>query len=61
MSAQVIRIRFPALSVAISVERPRRREGRPRASVPSEDALARLARHSRPIAETTPNLTKLQI
>jgi len=62
MSVQVLRIRFPALSVAISVERPRRRrEGRPRVSVPSESALARLAQRSRPSAGTAPNLIKLQM
>jgi len=62
MSVQVLRIRFPVLSVAISLERPRRRrEGRPRAGVPSEGAFDRLAQRSCPITGTLPNLIKLQM
>lgn len=62
MSVQVLRIRFPVLSVAISVERPRRlREGRPRARVASESAFDRLAQRSHPTTGTSPNLIKLQM
>ncbi len=61
MSVQVLRVRFPALSIAISVERHcRQREDRPRVVVPNEVALARLAQRPRPVTELALGLAKLR-
>lgn len=61
MSVQVLRIRFPVLSIAVSVERPRRREERPAADVPVEARPGRPAQRSHLTAGMEPNLIKLRM
>ena len=63
MSVKVLRIRFPGLLVAVSVEQPHRR--RLNREYPSESASAWaehdcVARRFPSIAEIEPNLMKLQ-
>jgi hypothetical protein len=62
MSVQVLRVRFPGLLIAVSVERPRRRrEDR----TPSNDVMKarrdRLAQRFPSVAEIEPSLIKLQM
>jgi hypothetical protein len=62
MSVQVLRVRFPGLLIAVSVERPRhRREGRLLSSNPAKMERNRLARRFSPVTGIEPSLIKLQM
>jgi hypothetical protein len=62
MSVQVLRVRFPNLSLVLSVERPRRKRER---RLPPANAIElerdRLTRRFPSIAEIEPSLAKLRI
>jgi len=61
MSVQVLKVSFPVLSIAVSVERARRREDRPVASAPEEARPGRPAQRSPLTAGVEPSLIKLQM
>ena len=62
MSVQVLRFRFPGLSVAVSVERSRRqRKERPPSNKIAKLGCGRPSRRFHSVAEIEPSLIKLQI
>lgn len=61
MSVQVLKVSFPVLSIAVLVERSRRREYRPAAGAPVEVRPGRPSQRSPLTTGVEPSLIKLQM